>query len=259
MGFDLEWNTGIVSSNPSFLNFPQRLANSPDQWKALKWQLLCELRVACPGIIQTFDPDKQTVTVLLAITENLNDPSTLVPTPTKIPVLVDVPILLPRGGGFSLTLPLQQGDECLVIFGDNCFDAWWQSGGVQNQVDRRRHDLSDGFAVLAPWSQPRVLSDYSLDGVQLRSDDGTKIVEIQSGVINVQTTDDSDISVNASGTGKVIIESAVEVDLTAPTVKIAGSTAVQITGGNAMIDGKDFLAHTHTGVATGASNSGPVT
>lgn len=209
----------------------------------MKWQLLCELRVAVPGIIQSFDETKQTATVKIAIRENMLNPATFVPTPTEIPILVDVPVVMSRAGGFSLTFPVKAGDECLLIFGDNDYGAWWQSGGVQNQVDRRRHDLSDSFAIVGIWNQQNLLSNYDPDAVQLRSDDGTKLVEIRDGVINIETTDDSDITINASGTGKVIIESAVEVDVTAPVIKIAG---------------KNFLTHTHSGVTTGGGASGPV-
>lgn len=50
-----------------------------------------------------------------------------------------------------------------------------------------------------------------------------------------------------------------QITIQAPTVTIAGSSAVNIAGGHTSIDGKSFLTHTHTGVQTGGSNSGPVT
>ena len=33
-------------------------------------------------------------------------------------------------------------------------DSWWQSGGIGVPIESRMHDLSDGFAILAPTSQP---------------------------------------------------------------------------------------------------------
>ena len=143
------------------------------------------LRVACPGIVRSFDATEQTVTVQIAIREKR-----LMADGTEqwveIPQLVDVPIVFPRAGGYAVTFPVKEGDECLVIFGDMCIDAWWQSGGVQNQIDCRRHDLSDGFAVFAPWSQPRVLSNYSTDSVQLRNEDGSAYVEISGSTVNIK-------------------------------------------------------------------------
>ncbi|MFW8450019.1 Gp138 family membrane-puncturing spike protein, partial [Klebsiella pneumoniae] len=63
----------------------------------------------------------------------------------NLPLLVDVPVVFPRGGGCTLTFPVKPGDECLVIFADRCIDFWWQSGGIQEPVDERMHDLSDAF------------------------------------------------------------------------------------------------------------------
>ena len=65
-----------------------------------------------------------------------------------LPVLQDVPIVWPSGGGVTLTLPVAAGDECLLVIADRCIDAWWQSGGVQLPMDSRAHDLSDAFAIV---------------------------------------------------------------------------------------------------------------
>ena len=136
-----------------------------------------------PGIIQSFDAAAQTVTVQPALREKMladGDESWI-----DIPLLVDVPIVIPRAGGYALTLPIQAGDECLVVFGDMCMDGWWQSGGVQNQVECRRHDLSDGFAIIGVWSQPRVIPGYSTGSAQLRNDAGSAYVELAGDTINI--------------------------------------------------------------------------
>lgn len=80
-------------------------------------------RVCMPGIIQSFDAAAQTVTVQPALREKMladGDESWI-----DIPLLVDVPVVVPRAGGYALTLPIQAGDECLVVFGDMCMDGWW--------------------------------------------------------------------------------------------------------------------------------------
>lgn len=169
------------------ITLAERSANKRQNLENHARQREINLRVASPGIIQSFDAKEQTVVVQLAIREkrmNKDGEESWV----EIPQLVDVPIVLPRAGGYALTLPIQPGDECLVVFGDTCMDAWWQSGGVQNQIDCRRHDLSDGYAVLAPWSQPRVLNNYSTNSVQLRTEDGSAYVEISGHDINIVTS-----------------------------------------------------------------------
>lgn len=234
---------------PSFLSFPQRLGIPASQWRELKWQLLCELRVAAPGIIQSFDAAKQTVSVQLTVLENINNAQTLVPTSVQIPILSDVPLVLPRAGGFVVTLPVKVGDECLVIFGDNDYGAWWFSGGSQAQVTRRRHDLSDGFAILAPWSQPRVIADYSTDSLEIRSDDGTQAIEVRTDAINI-TVGSGDVTVNSQNGN---------VNVTGQKVVVTGSAEVDISGsGVTKIEGRNFLLHEHTGVQPGGGTSGPV-
>lgn len=230
-----------MSTSPtprSFIGIPTRLRQWNDLLNIMKWQLMCDLRVAMPGIIQAFDPVKQTVDVQPAIMEmiSLNVVTTAVP----IAKLSQVPIMLPRAGNVVLTLPITAGDECLLLSADMCIDAWWKSGGVQKQKRKRRHDLSDCFAILAPWSQPKAISSYATSTAQLRSLDGTVLVEVDpTGTVNITAP-----HVNVSG---------------ATQVNVTSSTKVNINGsGHTTIEGKDFLTHQHTGVTTGGGDSGPV-
>ncbi|MKP63446.1 translation initiation factor IF-2, partial [Salmonella enterica subsp. enterica] len=116
---------------------------------------------------QSFDPDAVTAVVQPAIrsVETDNDGNRV----TKpYPLLVDVPVVFPRGGGCTLTFPVKAGDECLVIFADRCIDFWWQNGGVQEPVDDRVHDLSDAFCIVGPQSQAQKISGISMGAAQLR-------------------------------------------------------------------------------------------
>lgn len=224
------------------------------------------IRVACPGIVTKFDAAKQTVSVQLAIRERLSFHGKPFED-MDIPELGDVPIYMPRAGNFVLTMPVTVGDECLVVFADMCIDSWYQSGGTKNtQIDNRRHDLSDGFAIIGPWSQPKVISSYSTDSAFLRNLNDDSYIEIRDNDINIKTPT------------KITIEAGSEVEVKAPTVNVnattttvtsptteikggnitlTGSSMVNIAGGNCQIDGKDFLNHVHTN-GGGVGNSGPV-
>lgn len=144
-----------------------------------------DLRVAAPGIIQSVDYGRQTCTVQLAIREQLNHEGDL--EWVDIPILPDVPFFVYSGGGYCLTLPVAPGDECLVVFGDSCMDAWWQNGGVQNQADHRRHDLSDGFAIVGFRSQPNVVGGFSSGSAMLRNASGSAYIEIAGDAIHIQS------------------------------------------------------------------------
>ena len=131
----------ITPLTPTQLN-----AAESAQYKEIVKQALFETRVAVPAIIKEFDAEKQVITAQVAVRELIR--STLGPQIVDIAPIYNVPIVLPRGGGLSITVPIAAGDECLLIFTDNCFDLWWARGGVQDQFERRRQDITDCFAIL---------------------------------------------------------------------------------------------------------------
>lgn len=128
------------------------------------------LWTAMPGEIVSFDAEAMTCEVQPTIegVGTLPDGSTKALT---MPLCLDCPVVFPSGGGVTLTFPLAEGDECLIVFASRCIDAWWQQGGVQPQAELRMHDLSDGFVIVGVRSQPNVLADVSTSAVELRSDD----------------------------------------------------------------------------------------
>lgn len=257
-----------MSSAPlSYLNLAQRLGLNADQFRKIIYQALCDARFAIPCIVQSFDPVKQTITALPAICDKMNVPTNGVPVATDVPVMqpfTDLPICIPRAGNVAITLPVQAGDECLVIFSDMCINSWWQNGGANNaQEFKRRHDLSDGIAILGPWSQPNVLQNYNTQAVEMRTEDGTVKLALGPNGIAI-TCPNEQITINAANAEIIVQAETIQLIATNP-VEIVGSMSItgSLTVGNGItsttIDGKTFLSHTHTGVSTGSSNSGPVT
>jgi hypothetical protein len=94
-------------------------------------------------------------------------------------------------------LPVKNGDECLVIFADMCIDAWWSNGGIQNQIERRRHDLSDAICIPGIWSQKKKISGYSTTSAQLRTEDGSQKIDISPSNITISG------NVDLTGTVKI--------------------------------------------------------
>lgn len=109
----------------------------------------------------------------------------------ELPLLGDVPICFPSGGGFTLTFPIEVGDEVLVVFASRCIDSWWQSGDIGLPLELRMHDLSDGFAIPGPKSLPNVIPAVSSSSVQLRNYLGTTYIsmsETKIKIANITTT-----------------------------------------------------------------------
>ena len=113
-------------------NISQAIGGELNRQKKNEDNLSANLRVAVPGIIQAFDSVEQTVRVQPAIRELVTG-SDYTPVSIPLPELLDVPIVLPRAGAYVITLPIQAGDECLVIFADQCIDAWWQTAGCKTR------------------------------------------------------------------------------------------------------------------------------
>jgi len=142
------------------------------------------LWTALPGIVVSSDLSRQTLTVQPAIQARVTLPDGSAQL-VDLPLLLDVPVCWPRAGGFAVTLPVTAGDEVLVIFASRCIDSWWQSGGVQAPAEYRAHDLSDGFAILAPTSQPRVLTDVNPAALELRNTAGTVKLALSNDGIDI--------------------------------------------------------------------------
>lgn len=272
----------------------ERGANSPyDATLSALQAFMAGVWTAMPGFAsRDLAPGAQTIEVQLAVRARVQRPDGTFEM-QDLPVLVDVPVHFPHGGGCSLTFPVKAGDECLVVFASRCIDGWWSLSGVQNPPDLRKHDLSDGFALFGFRSTPRVITAISATRAQLRSDDGAAFVEIDPTTHLVRARTSGPVTVDADGA--VLIKSGVSITLQAPAILsqaaasfgvqapaismqgnmtwagvgggsgtvAAGAMTVTYTGGalnyvgtTITSDGKNISgSHTHGGVASGGANT----
>lgn len=204
---------------------PRERYNDPEEtMRVLADSARASMWGALPGIVVSFNAAAMTVVVQPAISqENLATAQQV-----NLPVLQDVPVVFPGGGGSTLTFPIGAGDECLLIFASRSIDAWWQSGGVQPAPFARTHSLADAFALVGVRSRANALGAVSTSAVQLRANGGGSLIEL------------------AQGTGAVRI--------VAPGgVTIVGNVTVE---GDVTADGISLKTHRHNGVTPGGGNSG---
>lgn len=213
--------------------------------------LQAKLWTALPGIVVSADLDKQTCVVQPSIRGVLLDEQNNA-TSVQLPLLADVPICFPRAGGFALTVPLSAGDEVLVVFSSRAIDSWWQSGGVGEPVEARMHDLSDGFAILAPTSQPKKLPAVQSDGIELRTEDRTTYIKLTEDTIYIKGNIIHEGNTNQTGNLQQV--GNVSLGGGAGTATINANLA---TTGTITNNGKDIgSTHMHSGVTAGAANTG---
>lgn len=233
----------MASKNPA-------LATLADNIKQGVANRLKDLHTSMPGIIKSFDAEKQTASVQPAIRRVFvtREGTEEVLTPSDIPILINVPVQFPRGGGFSLTFPVKKDDECLIVFAERAIDRWHKFGGVRDPNARRFHSLSDATAFVGLSSLPNKVPNYDSSNSQLKKDDGTAVISINEdssisveAESNVDVTSQADVNVecvnlNGNATGAVEITAGTEANVTAATA--ATVTAPTITlAGNVVITG----------------------
>lgn len=124
-----------------------------------------------PGIIHSFDPDKQTAQVQPAIKRIFVEKGAV-----NLPLCVDVPVHFLKCGPFCVTAPVAPGDECMLGFFERAIDKWFAAGGVQEPSEYRLHNLSDGFAIVGISSLPSVITGFNPTDYEIRTlDNATKI------------------------------------------------------------------------------------
>lgn len=165
------------------LNLP---LNHTDAMDEVIYQYARQHRGCMPGVIVSVDsPAGSTVTVKPAIYESIIGADGT-RQDVALPILVTVPIAVFGAGGFAMTFPVAANDECLLIFQDMCTNAAWQNGGSNNlQMDKRRHDISDAICIPLTWTKPSLLANTSASSAQLRSTDGSTVIDVANGKITV--------------------------------------------------------------------------
>ena len=179
------------------ISIESRTAGDLDKARRERSDFSRTLRVAITGVVTEVNYSAQTVSVQPTIREKIEINGTY--QWVELPILINVPFFVYSGGGYCITLPVSPGDECLVIFADSCIDAWWQSGGVQNQVERRRHDLSDGMAIVGFRSQVHTVPGYSGDSVQVRTEDGGTFIDLKPGQVTINANVQINGNLSTSG------------------------------------------------------------
>lgn len=152
-----------------------RTPSLPEVLRAAVQQGVENLFVALPGKVEKYDSIRQVANVkpLLKRPVIFDDGTEGVDT---LPVLMDVPIVFPRGGGFFLTLPLVPGDNVLLIFMDRSIDSFAVSAGNVDldPVDFRSHDLSDAVALAGFYPQPKAIKDVIAGDLAIGKEKGTQ-------------------------------------------------------------------------------------
>lgn len=107
---------------------------------------LADVHTSIPGRVVSYDASTQTADVEIVILRaDQAETGEVVHEP--YPVVPNVPVAWPSGGGYSLQLALTSGDGVWLVFSEAATANWRDTGDVSPPGDLDRHDLSYPIAI----------------------------------------------------------------------------------------------------------------
>ena len=215
---------------------PNREPEIAESLEAIFGATLNELHTALPARVESYDSanqraDIKPVFLRVFLDEDGHERA------YEYPIVTDVPVHFPRGGGAFIHLPIAAGDLVLLVCAQRSLDRYLETDGKQviDTQDARRHHISDAvaFAGLSTSKNKLTLSDPK--DLIIGLEDGTAEIHVQPG-------------------GKVFVEAA--------SVMLGASG---LSGDNALVRNKEFQvlvkafnAHVHATGTGPSSNPTPV-
>lgn len=206
---------------------------------------LADMHTCMPAKVVSYDFKTRKATVQPALNQKYNDGEVV-----ELPVIHNVPVIHPAAGGASITLPVKKDDPVLLVFSERSLEEWLQNGKQNTPDDPRQNDLTDAVAHLGlqPFSVHSPVD--SADDLMIDYD-GSQIVIHPAGVMDISA---EQINMDAPTVNIDATNVNVSGKLTAANLETAG----EMKSGTAVIGGKNFATHTHSGVTVGAGNTGAV-
>ena len=218
-----------------------------------------ELRVCMPGTVITYYAATQTADIqppvwtaipasgTVQIDGSVTEGGTI---QDQLPILFNIPVEFPRGGGYAITFPLVPGDTGMLEFPDFSIDLWRSSGLDGPSQDLRTHSI--GSAVFRPGLSCSLVPiagapATTADGLAIGAELGQRIQITQTAVAL------------GSPTATDFVALASKVDLALSTFKTALLTAITAGGAASFMDaGVAFNGALTTLLATWPAPTGSV-
>lgn len=195
------------------------------------------MRTSVPGHVLSFDPATQMaeVQIGLMLEDRLGSQQPRRP-------IIHVPVQFWGAAGGTLECRVASNTEGVLFFSQECIDSWVDQGGVAVKSEPRRFSINDAYFIPGVRSIPGAITDFSNDGIRLRSNDGSAYFWIHDN----KTLEMDGVSLN--------VKCAANFEQPA-NFEQAVTTMTTITNQGVSIG----LEHTHGGVMPGSGTSGVVT
>lgn len=164
------------------------ISDNPTPEEALRvvlnhWQ--SKIWTAIPGTVHTYEAETQRASIKPAVIgyTPLADGEEL----EELPLIPNVPIVHPAGGGFMVAFPIKPGNPVLLVFCARDIASWKAGDGeVSEAADNRMHSLTDAFAIPGGKPTGAVLQQVDTDKLVIGQEGGHQI-RIGEGGIDIGT------------------------------------------------------------------------
>ena len=193
--------------------------------QTLRAKVVNNLHVAMPGVIESYEFKEQRASIKIAIKQLYNSGAYI-----DYPILSGVPVIFPRSGGASITMPVTRGDTCLVMFLDKDLRAWLLGGDNLKPRSTRAHHLNDAVAVmgLSPFTK---VSKAENNTDVLLTYDGSQVRLKPQGVIDVHSAKEINIKTESviinCKTATVKAEDSVSIECKTASIKSSEDSNIE--------------------------------
>lgn len=222
-----------------------------------------------PGIVVSVD-DLNSLMVSVQPTVNMKFKDGQV---QEYPSITNVPLLMPSSSTSAVTFPISVGDPVLIVFSMRGVDNFKLGNGrPAAPTDFRKFDLSDAFAILAPWPKSKSINNPAKHVWDHDTKDMVMVHNLGSGTecefrlkadgsIQIRTNQDVEVLGRS-----ITVNATQDLNFNAPsmTVDVGNTTwigTINHTGdytqvGTYTLNSVNINLHRHNGVTVGSGTSG---
>lgn len=204
----------------SVINRERAYKSLTDTLEFVLEQAFKEIYTQMPGIIEAYDPETRRCKVRGAMRIVRSGGVKVARSP-----LVNVPVIFPCGGGYTMYFPLKPGDIVWIEFsmrGLTEFKKTFDEADptMSSLMDERDAVVNLGFGTLT-------MTPADEDGVSIQDKEGENYVLIYEDGVKIKTeqdvTVDAEQNVRIESGQNITIEASQEITLRAPTITFDGN------------------------------------
>jgi hypothetical protein len=104
---------------------------------------MTNVHTAFPAVVKSYDAETRRAEVQPSLKRKMSNGEFM-----DLPIIVDVPVLYFGTAKAGIHIPLEEGDEVLIVCSERCLDSWKDAGGDSiEDADTRRFSFPDAICI----------------------------------------------------------------------------------------------------------------